>query len=100
MMHRRALSHPAWEGVGANAFFTKRILFDIPCLYYSHLPAWSEMGFGGPAGPHGYVRMELDWRDPREAAEARPVVKPALTIQTIAMRTASRIGITVERGEL
>jgi hypothetical protein len=44
MMHRRERSHPAWEGVGANAFFIKRILSDIPCLYYSHSTGWSEMG--------------------------------------------------------
>ena len=30
------------------------------------------MGFGGPASPRGYVRMELDRRDPWEAAEAKP----------------------------
>jgi hypothetical protein len=44
--------------------------------------------------------MELDWGDPWEAAEAKPVVNPALTILTIAMRTASRIGVMAERGEL
>ena len=28
--------------------------------YYSHPEAWSEIGFGGPASPRGYVRMGLD----------------------------------------
>ena len=42
-----------------------------PGLYYSHPTAWSEMGFGGPASPRGYVRMELDRRDPWEAAESK-----------------------------
>ena len=31
--------------------------------------AWSEIGFGGPANPRGYVRMDFDQRDPWEAAE-------------------------------
>ncbi len=72
MMNRGELSDPAWEGLGAKDFFTKRLLSDIPGLYYSHPTAWSEMGFGGPASPRGYVRMALDRRDPWEAAEAKP----------------------------
>jgi len=72
MMHRGELSDPAWEGLGAKEFFTKRLLSDIPGLYYSHPTAWSEMGFGGPASPRGYVRMALGRRDPWEAAEAKP----------------------------
>ena len=72
MMHRGELSDPAWDGLGAKEFFAKRILSDIPGLYYSHPTAWSEMGFGGPASPRGYVRMELNRRDPWEAAEAKP----------------------------
>ena len=34
--------------------------------------AWNEIGFGGPASPRGYVRMDFDRRDPWEAAEAKP----------------------------
>ena len=72
MMHRGELSGAAWDGLGASNFFAKRVLTDVPGLYYSHPTAWSEMGFGGPASPRGYVRMELDRRDPWEAAEATP----------------------------
>ncbi len=72
MMHRGELSDPAWNGLGAKNFFAKRLLSDVPGLYYSHPSAWSKMGFGGPASPRGYVRMALDRRDPWEAAEARP----------------------------
>ena len=72
LMHRGELSDPAWDGLGARNFFTKRLLSDIPGLYYSHPTAWSEMGFGGPASPRGYVRMALDRRDPWEAAQAAP----------------------------
>ena len=42
------------------------------CAYYAHPTAWNEMGFGGPASPRGYVRMDKNRRDPWEAAEAEP----------------------------
>ncbi len=43
---------------------------DIVHAYYAHPTAWSEIGWGGPASPRGYVRMDFDERDPWEAAEA------------------------------
>jgi hypothetical protein len=51
-------------------FFDHRVIPDITHAYYAHPVAWNEIGFGGPAGPRGYVRMALDRRDPWEAAEA------------------------------
>ena len=51
-------------------FFDKRLLFDITSAYYAHPTSWSEIGYGGPAHPRGYVRIELNERDPWEAAEA------------------------------
>lgn len=62
----------AWGDLPAEAFFKKRLLHDIVSSYYAHPAAWSEIGFGGPASPRGYVRMYFDRRDPWEAAEARP----------------------------
>ena len=62
----------AWGELPAKAFFTKRVLNDIVSLYYAHPTSWSEIGFGGPASPRGYVRMNFDRRDPWEASEARP----------------------------
>ena len=61
-----------WGGMPAQVFFAKRLLFDIVTQYYGHPTAWSEIGFGGPASPRGYVRMDFDRRDPWEAAEAKP----------------------------
>jgi hypothetical protein len=61
-----------WEGMPPKVFFAKRLLFDIATQYYAHPTAWSEIGFGGPASPRGYVRMDFDRRDPWEAAEAKP----------------------------
>jgi len=63
---------PAWGDMPTEVFFTKRLLHDIVSAYYAHPSAWSEIGFGGPAAPRGYVRMDLDRRDPWEAAEAQP----------------------------
>lgn len=67
-----ALKDPSWGGMKSTHFFAKRVLADIPAAYYSHPTAWSEIGFGGPASPRGYVRMELNRRDPWEAIEAHP----------------------------
>lgn len=61
-----------WDGVPPAIFFAKRLLPDIVSAYYGHPTAWSEIGFGGPASPRGYVRMDFDRRDPWEAAEAKP----------------------------
>ena len=61
-----------WGGMPPAVFFAKRLLFDIVTRYYAHPTAWSEIGFGGPASPRGYVRMDFDRRDPWEAAEAKP----------------------------
>jgi hypothetical protein len=61
-----------WQGMTPALFFAKRLLLDIVTQYYAHPTAWNEIGFGGPASPRGYVRMDFDRRDPWEAAEARP----------------------------
>ncbi len=61
-----------WGDLPPTLFFGKRVLHDIVSAYYSHPTAWSEIGFGGPTGPRGYVRMDYDRRDPWEAAEAKP----------------------------
>ncbi len=58
--------------MSSQEFFQHRVLLDIAAAYYSYPSAWSEMGFGGPASPRGYVRMDFDRRDSWEAAEAGP----------------------------
>jgi hypothetical protein len=69
-MQAGELDGPAWCGMPAAAFFAHRLIPDITHAYYAHPTAWSEIGFGGPASPRGYVRMKLNRRDPWEAAEA------------------------------
>ncbi|RQZ16658.1 gluconate 2-dehydrogenase subunit 3 family protein [Burkholderia sp. Bp9031] len=57
----------AWAGMDPRTFFAKRVLMDLCAAYYSHPFAWNEIGFGGPASPRGYVRMDFNRRDPWEA---------------------------------
>jgi hypothetical protein len=66
------LENAAWGGLSCRLFFMKRVLPDLVSAYYGHPTAWNEIGFGGPASPRGYVRMDFDRRDPWEAAEAKP----------------------------
>ncbi|MBO0752228.1 MAG: gluconate 2-dehydrogenase subunit 3 family protein [Bradyrhizobiaceae bacterium] len=71
-MQHGNLKHRAWEGMPSHVFFKERVLPDIVRSYYAHPTAWSEIGWGGPASPRGYVRLQVDRRDSWEAAEARP----------------------------
>ncbi len=62
----------SWGNMPPELFFAKRLLHDTLSAYYADPHAWNEIGFGGPASPRGYVRMNYDRRDPWEASEARP----------------------------
>lgn len=70
-MQQGDLRHDAWQGMPPALFFSDRLLHDLYGAYYSHPSSWSEIGFGGPANPRGYVRLVGDRRDPWEAVEAR-----------------------------
>ncbi len=65
-----SLEAAAFEGMPGQSFFKNRVLPDIVSAYYAHPTAWSEIGYGGPASPRGYVRLGLNRRDPWEAEEA------------------------------
>ena len=71
-MQKGELKGRAWDGMPCDTFFDMRLAHDIVLAYYAHPTAWSEIGWGGPASPRGYVRMDFDERDPWEAAEAKP----------------------------
>lgn len=71
-MEQGELKDAAWGDMPCKVFFKHRVLSDIVRSYYAHPAAWNEIGWGGPASPRGYVRMEFDRRDPWEAAEAKP----------------------------
>jgi hypothetical protein len=58
-----------WARLPAQRFFTTVLLKAVVGEYYAHPAAWSEVGFGGPASPRGYVRLGSNQRDPWEAPE-------------------------------
>ena len=70
-MQKGELQNSAWDDMASDTFFRMRLARDIVLAYYSHPTAWNEIGWGGPASPRGYVRMDFDERDPWEAAEVR-----------------------------
>ncbi|WP_426435551.1 gluconate 2-dehydrogenase subunit 3 family protein [Bradyrhizobium genosp. P] len=70
-MQRGELHAPEWGELRPKDFFEKRMARDIVLAYYAYPAAWSEIGWGGPASPRGYVRLDFGDRDPWEAAEAR-----------------------------
>jgi hypothetical protein len=71
MQHGR-LEGDHWKGMPLKLFFEKRVVHDVTDAYYAHPAAWNEIGFGGPASPRGYVRIDKNRRDPWEAAEGKP----------------------------
>ena len=70
-MQKGALKGAAWANMPSDAFFNMRMAHDLVLAYYAHPTAWSEIGWGGPASPRGYVRMDFDERDSWEAAEVK-----------------------------
>lgn len=70
-MQKGELKDAAWDGMACETFFKTRMARDIVLAYYAHPTAWSEIGWGGPASPRGYVRMGFNERDPWEAAEVK-----------------------------
>jgi len=47
------------------------IVQDVVDAYYAHPYAWDEIGFGGPAYPRGYMRLEDGKPEPWEVQEQR-----------------------------
>lgn len=70
-MQNGELKEPAWGGMDSKTFFKMRMARDLVLAYYAHPTAWNEIGWGGPASPRGYVRMDFNERDPWEAAEVK-----------------------------
>ena len=43
-----------------QTFWTSHVIHDVVGAYYAHPAAWSEIGWGGPASPRGYVRLRSE----------------------------------------
>ena len=65
-----AAAHPIWERMPVHRFWML-LLQDCVDAYYSHPWAWDEIGFGGPAYPRAYMRLERGEAEPWEVAEKR-----------------------------
>ncbi|MCK8817135.1 gluconate 2-dehydrogenase subunit 3 family protein [Natroniella sulfidigena] len=62
----KAASIPEWSTIPQKDLFDKLLVLTV-APYYSHPTIWSEIGYGGPAHPRGYYRIELGLADPWEA---------------------------------
>lgn len=59
----------AWADLSPRLFWVYRLIPDLVGAHWAQPSMWSAMGFGGPASPRGYVRMDRNRRDPWEAIE-------------------------------
>jgi Gluconate 2-dehydrogenase subunit 3 len=60
----------AWRQMPVHRFWAL-LMDDCVTAYYSHPWAWDEIGFGGPAYPRGYMRLENGLPEPWEKNERR-----------------------------
>lgn len=59
-----------WQRVSVKHFWIL-FLHDAAQVYYAHPYAWDEVGYGGPAYPRGYIRLENGRPEPWEVEERR-----------------------------
>jgi hypothetical protein len=59
-----------WEKMPIHRFWAL-LVQDCVEVYYAHPWAWDEIGFGGPAYPRGYMRLEHGEPEPWEVDERR-----------------------------
>jgi hypothetical protein len=62
--------HPVWKQMPVHRFWAL-LMEDCVTAYYSHPWVWDEIGFGGPAYPRAYTRLENGLPEPWEKEEAR-----------------------------
>ncbi|MDQ2712353.1 MAG: gluconate 2-dehydrogenase subunit 3 family protein [Acidobacteriota bacterium] len=63
-------SNAIWEQMPVHRFWML-LVQDCIDAYYSHPWAWDEIGFGGPAYPRAYMRLERGEPEPWEVKEKR-----------------------------
>lgn len=63
--------HELWDKKMSAAHFWSLMMNDVVTAYYAHPYAWDEIGFGGPAYPRGYMRLENGKPEPWEVEEER-----------------------------
>lgn len=65
-----AAAQDVWKQMNIERFWTL-LVSDVCGVYYAHPWAWDEVGFGGPAYPRGYMRLEEGQAEPWEVGERR-----------------------------
>jgi hypothetical protein len=69
-----------WKKMSVHRFW-QMIMGDAIEAYYAHPWAWDEIGFGGPAYPRAYTRLERGEPEPWEVEEKRYAwMAPAATV--------------------
>jgi hypothetical protein len=63
-------AHTIWKKLSVKHYW-EMLVQDAIAAYYSHPYAWDEIGFGGPAYPRGYMRIEKGLAEPWEVKESR-----------------------------
>jgi hypothetical protein len=59
-----------WQRMSVDRYWLL-LVQDVVGAYYAHPYAWDEIGFGGPAYPRGYMRLENGEPEPWEVDERR-----------------------------
>jgi len=62
--------YKVWERMPVHRFWTM-LVQDCIEAYYAHPWAWDEIGFGGPAYPRAYMRLDNGLPEPWESNERR-----------------------------
>ncbi len=83
-----AAGHDIWERMPVHRFWML-LVQDCAEAYYSHPFAWDEIGFGGPAYPRAYIRLERGEPEPWEMEEHRyewdaPPLSPSAEYEAVA----------------
>lgn len=65
---KKLAAHDIWEKMSIDRFW-HLLVGDCVSVYYAHPWAWDEIGFGGPAYPRAYTRLEGGLPEPWEVDE-------------------------------
>ncbi len=63
-------AHDIWSQLNIERLWVL-LVSDCCSVYYAHPYVWDEIGFGGPAYPRGYMRLEEGEPEPWEVDEVR-----------------------------
>jgi hypothetical protein len=87
-------AHEIWARMSIHRYW-QLLVGDCVAGYYCHPWAWDEIGYGGPAYPRAYTRLEGGLPEPWEVDEQRyDWVAPPTTISDVYEETGAGSGTT------